>query len=144
MMLSMRKAEAGDIDTLCELMTELAGHSISREEMQNRLEHVEQSDIDFLFVCEENNRTLGLLGLRIRVNLEEVSKFGEISAIVVRPESRKKGVGRYMMDYADNLSRDMGCQGMWLVSGFGREESAHEFYKRLGYEINGYRFVRPF
>jgi N-acetylglutamate synthase-like GNAT family acetyltransferase len=143
-MLSMRKAEAGDIDALCDLMTELAGHELSRKEMLNRLEHVEQSDIDFLFVCEENNRSLGLLGLRIRVNLEEVSKFGEISALVVRPESRKKGVGRYMMDYADNLSRDMGCRGMWLVSGFGREEPAHEFYKRLGYEINGYRFVRPF
>ena len=143
-MLSIRKAEAGDIDALCDLMTELAGHDLSREEMLGRLEHVEKSDIDFLFVCEEDGNILGLLGLRIRVNLEEVSKFGEISALVVRPESRKKGVGRYMMDYADNLSRGMGCQGMWLVSGFGREEPAHGFYKRLGYEINGYRFVRPF
>ncbi|MBN2076012.1 MAG: GNAT family N-acetyltransferase [Dehalococcoidales bacterium] len=143
-MLSMRKAEAGDIDTLCELMTKLAGHTISEEGMLNRLEHVEKSDIDYLFVCEEDGNILGLLGLRIRVNLEEVSKFGEISAIVVRPESRKKGVGRYMMDYADNLSRDLGCKGMWLVSGFGREEEAHKFYERLGYEINGYRFIRPF
>jgi N-acetylglutamate synthase-like GNAT family acetyltransferase len=144
MMLSMRKAETGDVDVLCDLMTELAGHSISREGMLDRLEHVEKSDIDYLFVCEENNGILGLLGFRLRVNLEEVSKFGEISAIVVRPESRKRGVGRYMMDYADELARDLGCKGMWLVSGFAREEEAHKFYKRLGYEINGYRFVRPF
>jgi N-acetylglutamate synthase-like GNAT family acetyltransferase len=144
MMLSMRKAETGDVDALCDLMTELAGHSISREGMLDRLEHVEKSDIDYLFVCEENNGILGLLGFRLRVNLEEVSKFGEISAIVVRPESRKRGVGRYMMDYADELARDLGCKGMWLVSGFAREEEAHKFYKRLGYEINGYRFVRPF
>jgi N-acetylglutamate synthase-like GNAT family acetyltransferase len=140
----MRKAEAGDIDSLCDLMAELAEHSISREDMLDRLGHVEKSDIDYLFVCEEDDYVLGLLGLRMRVNLEEVSKFGEISAIVVRPESQKKGVGRYMMDYAEKQARDLGCTGMWLVSGFGREEEAHEFYKRLGYEINGYRFIRQF
>lgn len=144
MMLSMRKAEMRDIEVLCDLMTELAGHTLSREGMLDRLEHVENSDIDYLFICEENGDIQGLLGLRIRVNLEEVSKFGEISAIVVRPESRKKGVGRYMMEYADKQARDLGCIGMWLVSGFGREEEAHNFYKRLGYEINGYRFIRPF
>ncbi len=143
-MLSMRKAERNDVDSLCDLMTELAGHTISRDGMLDRLEHVDKSDIDYLFVCEENGRIEGLLGFRIRVNLEEVSKFGEISAIVVRPESRKKGVGRYMMDYADRLAKEVGCKGMWLVSGFAREEEAHKFYKRLGYEINGYRFVRPF
>ena len=49
-----------------------------------------------------------------------------------------------MMDYADELARDLGCTGMWLVSGFGRAEEAHDFYKRLGYAINGYRFIRPF
>jgi len=143
-MLSMRKAQIEDIEALCDLMTDLAGHTLSRDGMLDRFEHIEKSDIDFLFVCEEDNRILGLLGFRIRVNLEEVSKFGEISAIVVRPESRKRGVGRYMMDYADKLARDLACKGMWLVSGFAREEEAHKFYKRLGYEVNGYRFVRPF
>ncbi|HEY94978.1 MAG TPA: GNAT family N-acetyltransferase [Dehalococcoidia bacterium] len=144
MMLSMRKAEIKDIDALCDLMTELAGHTLSREGMLDRLEHIKKSDIDYLYVCEEDNRILRLLGFRIRINLEEVSKFGEISAVVVRPESRKRGVGRYMMDYADKLAREMECKGMWLVSGFAREEEAHKFYKRLGYQVNGYRFVRTF
>jgi len=143
-MLSMRKAEIKDIDALCDLMTELAGHTLSREGMLDRLEHIKKSDIDYLYVCEEDNRILRLLGFRIRINLEEVSKFGEISAVVVRPESRKRGVGRYMMDYADKLAREMECKGMWLVSGFAREEEAHKFYKRLGYQVNGYRFVRTF
>ncbi|UCD08392.1 MAG: GNAT family N-acetyltransferase [Dehalococcoidales bacterium] len=143
-MLSMRKAESEDIDALCDLMTGLAGHTLSREGMLDRLEYIEKSDIDYLFVCEEDNSILGLLGFRIRVNLEEVSKFGEISAIVVRPESQKMGVGRFMMDYADKQARNLGCKGMWLVSGFAREEEAHKFYKRLGYQVNGYRFIRPF
>ncbi len=144
MMLRMRKAEKEDVDSLCELMTELAGHPLSREGMLDRLEYVEKSDIGYLFVCEEGDSILELLGFRIRVNLEEESKFVEISAIVVRPESRKRGAGRYMMDYPDKLTRDMGRKGMWLVGGFAREEEAHKFYGRSGYDTNGNRFVRPF
>jgi len=49
-----------------------------------------------------------------------------------------------MMRYAEKLARERNCIGTWLVSGYGREEQAHIFYKELGYEINGYRFVKLF
>jgi hypothetical protein len=48
------------------------------------------------------------------------------------------------MEFAENLAAEQGCIGTWLVSGFGREEQAHKFYKELGYEITGYRFVKRF
>jgi GNAT superfamily N-acetyltransferase len=47
------------------------------------------------------------------------------------------------MAFAEQLARNRGCKGTWLVSGFGRDEEAHQFYKRLGYEATGYRFVKP-
>jgi GNAT superfamily N-acetyltransferase len=73
-----------------------------------------------------------------------MSRFGEISAIVVDKVKRRKSIGRFMMDYAEKLANEYECKGMWLVSGFGREEEAHKFYKQLGYEITGYRFVKLF
>jgi GNAT superfamily N-acetyltransferase len=144
MPLSMRRADRGDIEALCKLMEALSGHPISPEEMGNRLEFVAESRVDSLFVCEEDSRIVGLLGFRIRENLEEMSRYGEISAIVVDTDDRRRGVGRFMMDYAERLAKEKGCKGSWLVSGFGREQKAHKFYKRLGYQINGYRFVKPF
>jgi N-acetylglutamate synthase-like GNAT family acetyltransferase len=144
MSLKMRKAGAKDIDTLCELMSDLGGHAVTLEQMQDRLKMVEESKIDSLFVCEENGIILGLLGFRVRENLEEASRFGEISAIDVSKDKRRSGVGRFIMDYAETLARQFNCKGMWLVSGFKREEEAHEFYKQLGYEITGYRFVKLF
>jgi GNAT superfamily N-acetyltransferase len=144
MPLSMRRADRGDIEELCALMEALSGHPISPEEMGNRLEFAAESQVDSLFVCEEDGRIAGLLGFRIRENLEEMSRYGEISAIVVDPDDRRRGVGRFMMDYAERLAKEKGCKGSWLVSGFGREQRAHRFYKRLGYQINGYRFVKPF
>ena len=144
MSLSIRKAEQKDIDALCTLMGELSGTAISPEQMLNRLQLVKESKIDSLFVCEEDGQIVGLLGFRIRENLEEMSRFGEALAIVVNSNVRRKGVGRFMMDYAEKRAKELGCKGMWLVSGFGREEEAHNFYKRLGYQTTGYRFVKLF
>jgi hypothetical protein len=48
------------------------------------------------------------------------------------------------MGYAEKLSFEKGCIGTWLVSGFGREEEAHHFYKELGNNITGYRFIKRF
>ncbi|MCL6625705.1 MAG: GNAT family N-acetyltransferase [Alicyclobacillus shizuokensis] len=112
--------------------------------MEERIEFVSNSAFDSLYVCHEDQKVLGLLGFRIRENLEESSRYGEVSLIVVDQGARRQGVGRFLMDFAEKLARDQGCIGTWLVSGFGREEEAHHFYKALGYEITGYRFVKKF
>jgi N-acetylglutamate synthase-like GNAT family acetyltransferase len=144
MSLSMRQAKRKDIEALCTLMDEMSHTAISPEQIMNRLQFIEESKVDALFVCEDNGEIQGLLGFRIRENLEEMSRFGEVSAIVVNPDDRRKGIGRFMMDYAEKLAKKYGCKGMWLVSGFAREEEAHKFYQQLGYQITGYRFVKLF
>ena len=140
----MRKAEPRDIESLQILMGDLAGHPISREDMTERLQFVRTSEFDQLFVCENVGEISGSLGFRIRENLEEQSRFGEISAIDVTSDKRRSGVGRFMMEFAEKLARDLGCKGMWLVSGFAREDEAHKFYQQLGYQITGYRFIKLF
>ena len=140
----IRKAEQNDTKALRGLMAELSGHDISPDETMNRLQFIEASKVDSLFVREEDGQIVGLLGFRIRENLEETSKYGEVSAIVVGPDDRRKGIGRLMMNYAEKLAKELGCIGTWLVSGFGKEEEFHDFYRQLGYQINGYRFVKPF
>ncbi|PWW02857.1 acetyltransferase (GNAT) family protein [Paenibacillus cellulosilyticus] len=140
--LTIRQAGYQDAAVLEVLLEELGGHPISTDEVHNRLALVERSDIDSIYLCCEGEDVLGLLSFRIRHNMEEVSKFGEISGIVVRPEARRKGVGKALMAFAEELAEREGCIGTWLVSGFGREEEAHHFYKELGYQITGYRFVK--
>jgi N-acetylglutamate synthase-like GNAT family acetyltransferase len=144
MALTIREAEKSDAAVLALLMTDLARHNITPDDILNRLRFVAESKYDFLFVCEENEIISGLLGFRIRENIEEVSRFGEVSAIVVNVNEKRRGVGRFMMDYAEKLAREMGCKGTWLVSGFAREKEAHLFYKQLGYQPTGYRFVKLF
>jgi GNAT superfamily N-acetyltransferase len=85
-----------------------------------------------------------LLAFRIRVNIEENNRFGERSVLVVKSESRKNGIGKKVMVYAEQLAHEKGCIGTWLVSSFGREEQAHPFYEEPGYKTTGYRFVKHF
>ncbi|ACJ78194.1 GNAT family N-acetyltransferase [Bacillus paranthracis] len=143
MSFQIREATIDDIDALCSLTKELKGSSISYEDMNNRLQFVQMSPFDFLYVYEEEETIFGLLGFRIRENLEDVTRYGEISIISVDSTIRRKGIGQVLMDYAEQLAKKHNCIGTWLVSGIKRVE-AHPFYKKLGYEVNGYRFVKHF
>ena len=140
----IRKAELSDIEDVRTLMALLTGHEMSVEEAEARLHMIDKSPIEELFVLEAQTKIKGLLGFRIRENLEESSRYGEISVIVTDPHSRRSGFGRALMEFAQKRAREKGCKGTWLVSGFGREEEAHKFYSELGYKITGYRFVRLF
>jgi N-acetylglutamate synthase-like GNAT family acetyltransferase len=140
----IRRATLSDTQAIKDLFEELIGHQLSEDDVINRITYVQNSTIDSLFVYVFNNKVVGLLAFRIRENIEENSRFGEISVLVVRPEFRKMGIGKKLMEYAEHLAHEQNCIGTWLVSGFGREEKAHTFYKSLGYDTTGYRFVKRF
>lgn len=141
---NIREATTEDIHTLCYLIKELNGSEISHGIMENRLGFIKDSPFDFLYVYEEASTILGMLGFRIRENIEDLNRFGEISIISVDSNVRRKGVGRSLMEFAEYLAIRHKCMGTWLVSGTGRKDEAHRFYKELGYEITGYRFVKHF
>jgi GNAT superfamily N-acetyltransferase len=111
--------------------------------MRNRLELIKRNPINDLYVCEINEVVKGVLVLSIRENIEEVSQFGEISVLVTSSSSRIIGIGKTMMEYAKKWSKEESCIGIWLVPELNRLE-AHRFYKSLVYNVNRYRFIKPF
>ncbi len=129
MSFQIREATIDDIDALCSLTKELKGSSISYEDMNNRLQFVQMSPFDFLYVYEEEEAIFGLLGFRIRENLEDVTRYGEISIISVDSNIRRKGIGQVLMDYAEQLAKKHNCIGTWLVSGTKKSRSSSFFTK---------------
>ncbi|WP_027086964.1 GNAT family N-acetyltransferase [Cohnella panacarvi] len=138
----IREAMNPDTPSLRELMHELSGAPISTDDMQNRLDMVRSSTSDSIFVFEQSGEVQGVLVFRIRENVREVSRYGEICIVVVRSDAKRRGIGKALMAFAENKARDLGCLGTYLISGFGRKDEAHRFYLELGYEITGYRFVK--
>ena len=125
-------------------MEELTGHGMKDGEMADRFRMINASPIDELYVLDRDRKIQGLLGFRIRENVEEASRYGEVSVVVTSSASRRKRIGQALMEFAEELAKECGCKGTWLVSGFGREQEAHKFYSKLGYEVTGYRFVKLF
>lgn len=144
MSLIIRAMEARDIPAVCNLIEQLTTHAITPDEMQNRLDMVEQSPIDWLYVAEFEGCVRGFMGFRLRECIERVARYGEISVLVTDAQTRRSGIGRALVDYAEQLAREKDCTGTWLVSGFRRKDEAHVFYQQLGYETTGYRFVKMF
>jgi GNAT superfamily N-acetyltransferase len=138
----IREFEYKDKSDIQRLFGILTGSEISESDLINRLDFINNSSIDSLYVYDLNDTVIGLLGFRIRENIEENTRYGEISVIVVDSDCQKQGIGKQLIEFAEQLAKDMDCKGTWLVSGFGREEKAHQFYKSLGYVSTGYRFVK--
>jgi GNAT superfamily N-acetyltransferase len=136
--------EARDVEAGSRLMSQLIGQEVGVDEMRNRLDFVNSSPIDWLFVYEAEGQVRGLLGFRLRERIECVGRYGEVSVLVVDAGARRQGIGQTLLAYAEHLAQEHGCIGTWLVSGFRRAEEAHRFYAELGYVTTGYRFVKLF
>jgi GNAT superfamily N-acetyltransferase len=136
--------EPRDVEVGSRLMSQLTGQEVGVDEMQNRLDWVSRSPIDWLYVAERDGQVRGLMGFRLRERIERMGRYGEVSVLVVDARARRQGIGHALLEYAERLAHEYGCTGTWLVSGFKRAEEAHRFYAELGYEATGYRFVKLF
>jgi ribosomal protein S18 acetylase RimI-like enzyme len=74
--------------------------------------------------------------------LHRAQPVGRITSLAVDPRARGRGLGRALMDAAEDELRARGC-GLIEVTSHMRREEAHTFYEHLSYERTSYRFMRP-
>lgn len=141
--IKVRYARDSDKARFAELMAGFTGgRPLTPREVDNRFRLIRRDPEQSLLVATAGGFVAGMLAFRLRHNIESVSHYGEIAAIAVDPAWRKQGVGAALITHAERLAQRRKCIGLWLVSGFGREEEAHQFYGRLGFIRTGVRFVK--
>lgn len=138
----IRKAEAMDIPVITELLIQLGSPDVTDSLVNDRLQMLEENPLDSIYVYEESNEVLAAIVLRIRENIREISQYMEVVITVVLHKSKRNGIGSRLMEFAEDQAVVQGCKAVYLISGFNRQNEAHLFYKDLGYEITGYRFVK--
>ena len=139
---TVRRAVRADVPRLAELLSEFRTIPMSVVDADNRFSVIERDPDQELLVACASGQVVALLAFRLRQNLESVSHYGEIATIVVDRAHRGHRIGEALVDAAQELAEQRACVGLWLVSGFGREEEAHRFYERLGFQKTGVRFVK--
>jgi ribosomal protein S18 acetylase RimI-like enzyme len=137
--LTLREAAAADAGAAAELLAEL-GYPVSAGQVRARLGRGGER----VLLAESAGRALGLLALAIQPQLVHARPVARVTALVVGAGTRRRGVGRRLMERAAELARAGGCEGVELTTAIRPErEEAHRLYA-LGYERTSYRFWLPF
>ena len=135
----VREARSSDIAQLVELIDEL-GHPISEKELRKNLAALKKSG-ETPLVATLSKKVVGLCGIGRRVVIHRPAPLGRISALVVSREIRGQGIGRMLVEAAEEWMRKRGCALIEVTSN-DRRTQAHAFYRHLGYERSSVRFFK--
>jgi ribosomal protein S18 acetylase RimI-like enzyme len=136
----IRDAELDDAAELAALMCEL-GYETKPAEMETRLKLILSNPAYKTFVAIMDGSICGMIGTVICPSYEHNDPGGRILALVISVAARRRGVGRALVATAEKDFAQRGICRVALDTRLTRED-AHKFYESLGYERNGWRFVK--
>jgi len=136
----IRDAESGDAAALAVLMCEL-GYETKREEMESRLKSILCNPACRTFVAITDGLVCGMIGTFTYASYEHNDASGRILAMVTSSATRRRGIGRALIAATEKDFAQRGIRRIALDTRLGRKD-AHRFYESLGYERNGWRFVK--
>ena len=91
---------------------------------------VEAGDVEVLAARAED-QILGVALLAYRLNVSAGERFASVEDLYVRPEARRRGVGRALLEAVDELCAE---RGISYVEAQVEEKEAEQFYAALHYE----------
>ena len=138
--LTIRAADTNDAAALAQLMCEL-GYQTTKSEMQMRLERIAADERHRTFVAVHDGEVCGMIGTLTSLSYEHNDLGGRILALVTLRMMRRNGIGRALIATAEKDFAQRGILRIALNARLARED-AHKFYESLGYERNGWRFVK--
>jgi GNAT superfamily N-acetyltransferase len=129
----VRPATPADVSGLAELCGQLSYPS-RPDEVEQRLRGIEHNLEHAVFVAQRANGNLAGWVHVFVMRTVEADPRAEIGGLVVDESCRSRGVGRLLMEKAEQWTREHSCRAVGLRSNVIRER-AHAFYERLGYKL---------
>ena len=136
----IRDAKLTDAPALAALMCEL-GYKTTPAEMRRRLRSI-LDDVNYrTLVAEVDGKVCGMIGTLAYASYEHNDPSGRILAVVTLANARRRGIGRALIASAEKAFAQKAVTRVSLDTRLTRKD-AHQFYESLGYERNGWRFVK--
>ena len=142
---SVRKAEAGDLGVLVEVLSQL--HPLDppldsrSDSIQSAWEEMQRQPHRALLVAEVAGRVVGTIDWYLTPNLTHGGRpYGTIENFVVDSSHRRRGVGTALLQAAIAEANRTGCYKVQLQSDLQRGD-AHRVYEAVGFKpsAQGYR-----
>jgi GNAT superfamily N-acetyltransferase len=137
---TLRVAALSDSPALAALVTQL-GYATTAADMKERLEHLLPHPEHAMVVAEMSGDVVGMVAGQVGPALEMNGVYGRVTGLVVDARWRGHGIGATLMRHIECWFRERGAHTIVLTSGHHRVD-AHTFYKTMGYEPTGLRFIK--
>jgi ribosomal protein S18 acetylase RimI-like enzyme len=138
---AIRAATVADAAEIARLLTEL-GHPTRANDIAGRwASWLAAGNAALVATSGPGPSLCGLATLGCMFVLHRPHPVGRITALVVEPARRGRGLGRALVLAAERQLAERGC-GLLEVTSNERLESAHAFYQRLGYRRTSLRFAK--
>ena len=135
----IRDAKPADARRLVELIRYL-GHEIDEKSVRRNLSALKKAG-ETPLVATLGKQVVGLCGVHRSTMIHRDTPIGRISPLVVAEEAQGHGIGRMLVDAAEEWCRKRGCKLVEVTSNDRRAE-AHAFYRHMGFERTSIRFVK--
>jgi len=129
---TLRELDSADAPAVAALCGQL-GYPATAQEIERRVGRLAGRDDHALVVAVRGGEVVGWIHLCARDVLESEPDV-EVAGLVVDERHRGGGIGRLLMAYADRWAGGRGRTLVRVRSNVVRE-SAHAFYKGLGFRI---------
>jgi GNAT superfamily N-acetyltransferase len=136
----VRHARHNDAPALAGLLT-LLGYPSSAAQIQERMAQQYIAATDAVFVAEMAGKVVGLLTFHCTPLIHADGFLGRITSMVVATDYRRHGVGKRLIDAAEEFAWSHGCERIEVTSGDHRAD-AHAFYESVGFRVDCRRFLK--
>ena len=136
----LRDAKPADSARLAQMIWDDLGHDISEQQVRKNLAALRKVGETPIVVTLEKE-VVGMIGLHRMVTIHRPAPVGRIPILVVAKEAQGHGLGRMLVDAAEQWCRQKGCQIIEVTSN-DRRAAAHAFYRHMGYERTSIRFFK--
>lgn len=93
-----------------------------------------------MLVAFDGQNMVGVCGYWVFLMLY-CERYIQVSNFVVDEGSRNLGVGKKIMNYLENLGREMGCK-KFILDSYTENKQSHSLYFREGFYIRGFHFMK--
>ena len=143
MELNLREANENDLPAILLLYAQLGqddGSVLPLDQAKGILARFGNYPDYHLHLALYEDKVIGVFALLIMDNFGHLgARSAVLEDVVVAEGVRGQGVGKRMMEYANDLCRQKGCYKMTFSSNMNRDP-AHRFYESLGFRKHGYSF----
>lgn len=136
---TLRDATAADAERIATLFTD-EGFPVGESGVATRLQRFAVPG-SHVVVADVEGEVLGFIAFHVVHRFEGDDPFVRIVALVVDPGVRERGVGRLLMDGAEQAGRRQGALFVEVTSGHHRPEARHLF-EALGYDSTLTTYLR--